>query len=76
MNILEGLVKADTTLNSNIDMSSKNGDTYNIEKAEIHINIGNQIFTDKELARELMNMLLQRQQRPVVEKQDSVPHSP
>ena len=81
MSILEGLVKAesninpDTDISTNIDMSSKTGDTYNIEKAEIHINIGNQIFTDKELARELMSML-QRQQRPVVETQDTVPHSP
>ena len=76
MSILEGLVKAESTLNSNIDMSSKTGDTYNIEKAEIHIHIGNQIFTDKELAKELMSMLMQRQQRPVVETQDTVPHSP
>ena len=31
MSILEGLVKAETTLNSNIDMSNKTGDTYNID---------------------------------------------
>ena len=82
MSILEGLVKAesninpDTDISTNIDMSNKTGDTYNIEKAEIHIHIGNQIFTDKELARELTIMLLQRQQRPVVETQDTVPRTP
>ena len=57
-------------------MSSKTGGTYNIEKAEIHINIGTLINTDKELAKELTSMLLQRQQRPLVETPESVPHSP
>jgi len=45
MSILEGLVKAestinpDTDINTNIDMSNKTGDTYNIEKVEIKINM-------------------------------------
>ena len=82
MSILEGLVKAesninpDTDISTNIDMSRKTGDTYNIDIDKVEIHIGNQIFTDKELAKELMSMLLQRQQRPRVETQDTVPHSP
>jgi len=63
MSILEGLVKADTTLNSNIDMSSKTGDTYNIDKVEVEIHIGNQqIDAIKEIAKEIANALLQHQQ--------------
>jgi len=57
-------------------MSNKTGDSYKIEKAEIHITIGNFINTDKELAKELITMLLQGQQRSIVEKQDTIPHSP
>ena len=66
MSILEGLVKAETTinptLNSNIDMSSKSGDTYNIDKVEVVIHIGNQqIEAVKEIAKEIANVLLQHQ---------------
>ena len=80
MSILEGLVKAESTINpntdinTNIDMSNKTGDTYNIEKVEININIGNN--ADKEIAKELTRLLLQLQQRPIVEAQDNISSTP
>jgi hypothetical protein len=74
MSILEGLVKAESTINPNIDMSHKTGDTYNIEKAEIHI--GTLIIADRELAKEIAAALLRHQQRPVVETQNNTPAIP
>ena len=67
--ILEGLIQS--SFDTDIDMSRTTGDTYNIEKVEIHI--GNLINTDKEFAREVVSELLQRQQCPIVETQASSP---
>ena len=56
--LLEGLVKPEVNIESNMDMSSKTGDTYNIEEIKIGNLIGNLIITDKEAAKELANVLL------------------
>ena len=69
--ILEGLIQS--SFDTDIDMSRTTGDTYNIEKVEIHI--GTLINTDKEFAREVASALLQRQQHPIVETQTSSPDS-
>ena len=65
MSILEGLIKAeispDTDIDTTIDMSKHAGDTYNIEKVEIKIDIGNLIIADKELAKILTDALVKRQ---------------
>jgi len=65
MSILEGLIKAeispDTDIDTTIDMSKHTGDTYNIEKVEIKIDIGNLIIADKELAKILTDALVKRQ---------------
>jgi hypothetical protein len=63
MSILEGLVKAEISpdIDTTIDMSKHAGDTYNIEKVEINVNVGNMIIANKELAQALADALIKRQ---------------
>jgi hypothetical protein len=62
--ILEGLIKP--SINTDMDMSENSRDTYNIEIEKVDVKIGNLIgnlvITDKEIAKELTNALLQIQQ--------------
>ncbi|MCL2710452.1 MAG: hypothetical protein FWE95_06200 [Planctomycetaceae bacterium] len=61
MSILEGLVKAEVSPDTTIDMSKHAGDTYNIEKIELKIDIGNLIVADKELVKALVDAVVKRQ---------------
>ena len=60
MSILEGLVKAETTLNTTVDMSKETNDTHNTYHQPVYyINI-DKLIIDKEAAALLATALLQR----------------
>ena len=71
--ILEGLIKPEVNVKTNMDMSNKSGDTYNINEIKIGNLIGTLVITDAEAAREITSTLLQLQQRSTTEVQSDHP---
>jgi len=66
MSILEGLVKAETTinptLNSNIDMSAETSDTHITYNQPVYITIDKLVIADKEIAERIVDALVCHQQ--------------